>query len=93
MSSEPICFSCLPVAGAILSKCLQTAKRKSVRGGGGGREMPLFQHLLGRVQCTDGKALMSVGIKTPALQCIQPVKKCINQNSHYPNISMLEMCL
>lgn len=36
MSSEPICFSCLPVAGAILSKCLQTAEIEKWEGEWGG---------------------------------------------------------
>ena len=31
MSSEPICFSCLPVAGALLSKCPQIVKEEKYK--------------------------------------------------------------
>lgn len=61
-AQSPFVFSLLPVAGAIPSKCRQTARKNKYEGKGGGgrkqiwRELPLFQHLLGRVECTDGKA-------------------------------------
>lgn len=45
-------------------------------------------HLSGRVPCTDGEAVMSVGIKTPMYST--KLKKCIT--SHYLNISAWNFC-